>query len=301
MIAQAERGRMAETAVTVQTGGGLFPSSPRVFFAKAPLVQVSCGLRFPTILRIDSDVPTTAAFQEKIRAIFPLYQKSANVALPQLIQAPAALHPAPAVQIPQQPFVLPPELLQLVAGIVGSSHQFRTEDGRVTLTLATGSLSLTTTAYRDWTTFRSQLLPPLAALKEIYAPSFFTRVGLRYVDAINREDLGVADKAWSELLKPWLLGELAEPLFERNSHVVRRQVMIRMPDGTGTVHLRHGFGTIAGKPGQTYVIDFDFSNEPKVEVADAESILNRFNHLAGNAFRWCLSPVLYDALSPTAA
>lgn len=50
-----------------------FPETPRVIYAKNPLFEVICQLRFPAILKIDSEIP--AGFQEKLRASFPLFRE----------------------------------------------------------------------------------------------------------------------------------------------------------------------------------------------------------------------------------
>jgi len=55
-------------------GAALFPESERVIYEKAPLVQVICQLRFPQILRIESQLPVE--FQERIRDAFPILEKT---------------------------------------------------------------------------------------------------------------------------------------------------------------------------------------------------------------------------------
>lgn len=50
-----------------------FPNSPRVIYRKNPLEQVICQIRFPSILRIDTEIP--AAFQELVRSQFPLFEE----------------------------------------------------------------------------------------------------------------------------------------------------------------------------------------------------------------------------------
>lgn len=44
----------------------LFPPTQRVIYHKNPLVEVVCQLRFPTILKIDAEIPV--AFQEAVRS-----------------------------------------------------------------------------------------------------------------------------------------------------------------------------------------------------------------------------------------
>ena len=48
-----------------------FPDTPRVIYNKNPLAEVICQLRFPSILLIDAGLP--AGFQERIRAMYPLF------------------------------------------------------------------------------------------------------------------------------------------------------------------------------------------------------------------------------------
>jgi len=138
----------------------LFPPSPRCVFKRAPLVQVVCQLRFPPLLAIESSVP--AEFQERIRAAFPILERTSPTALTQM----------------------PAEILQILGAQTGALHySFRTEDRTNTLSLAPDSISLTTTNYTRWDDFRPLLQGPLRALIKIYKPSFFARIGLRYSNA----------------------------------------------------------------------------------------------------------------------
>src|SRR5437867_910928 len=50
-----------------------FPDSQRVIYTQNPLHEVICQLRFPPILRIDAEPP--AAFQERLRAMYPLFRE----------------------------------------------------------------------------------------------------------------------------------------------------------------------------------------------------------------------------------
>ena len=49
----------------------LFPPTQRVIYHENPLVEVVCQFRFPTILKIDAEIPV--AFQEAVRSTFPDY------------------------------------------------------------------------------------------------------------------------------------------------------------------------------------------------------------------------------------
>src|SRR5271166_868046 len=235
----------------------LFPPSERVFYEKAPLIEVVAQLRYPQILRIQGQPP--ADFQERIRDRFPLLEKGFAPLLPGL-------------QMP-----LPAEIVQALGSQGSLSYLFLTEDRTATVTLSSDSLALSTRAYNQWEDFLDLLGPPLTALIDEYKPSFFQRVGLRYVDAIQREALGLSNRPWSQLLRPEILGELAIPEFEQNLETVGRQIRVKMPDETGSILLRHGLAHVQGRPGLSYMIDLDFFNERRTEVRNAESLLSRFH------------------------
>jgi uncharacterized protein (TIGR04255 family) len=194
---------------------------------------------------------------------------------------------------------LPPQIAQLLGHSVSPvAYTFLTEDRATTLMLSPEALSLTTSAYSRWEDFRGRLQNPLTALAEIYQPSFFSRIGLRYVDAIQRERLGLEGQKWSQLLRRELLGELALPQFEDSLEQAERVLRLKFPDGSGSILLRHGLGQVQGQSETGYVIDFDFYTDKKTEVADGGATLDRFNRRAGRAFRWCILDNLHHAMEP---
>ena len=239
----------------------LFPETPREHYAKAPLVQVVCQLKFPKLLRIETNPP--AEFQEHIRGRFPLM-----------------------LQTPNLPMNLPPEVsLMLGQQANQANYQFTTEDRSYTVALSSESLSLTALVYTSWDFFVEHLAPAVEALIQIYSPSFFSRAGLRYVDAIDREKLGLAGAPWSRLLKPPLLGELSIPNFELSLEgFAQRGLRLKNPDGSGSILLQHGIAQKMNSNEPVYFIDIDFFSEGKVEVQNAIDTLTHFNRLAGNAF-----------------
>ena len=254
----------------------LFPPSPRVIYEKAPLIQVVCQLRFPSLLSIEGKPPIE--FQERIRDIFPLLEKTSN----------------------PLPEGLPAEVVQMIrAQTTAISYKFLTEDRATAVTLTPESIALSTDKYTEWEHFRNQLRVPLAALNDIYRPSFFSRIGLRYQNAIDRAALNLQDTPWSQLLRTDILGELALPQFETNlEQIANRIIRVRIPDGSGSLLMRHGLGNVQGHEEICYTIDVDFFTEQKIEVENAESTLDNFNTIAGCTFRWCITDTLRNALGP---
>ena len=249
-----------------------FPESKRVIYERNPLEEVVCQFRFPPILLIDAEVP--AAFQERVRGRFPLYKKQ--------------------VQTTHLNLQLPPEIVEALAPSTSTSHQFSSEDGAWTLSLTRDFLALTTSKYIQWSGFKDRLTGPLNALVEIYAPAFFTRVGLRYRDRIDRESLNLAAEPWSELLKGTFLGELADPLVGPNIERALRELVINLVGGIGKVRIVHGLQ----EDSKVYVIDSDFFREERTPVGEAWNVAQLFNQRAGRLFRWYITERLHDAMEP---
>lgn len=254
----------------------LFPPSPRVIYDKAPLVQVVCQLRFPQLLAIEGSPPID--FQERIRPSFPFLERGQNI-------LPADMPREIAQMLQMQPAL--------------AEYRFYTKKRDYMVTLTSQFLALSTGAYSRWEDFREVLNTPLEALVSIYKPSFFSRIGLRYQDAICRSAIGQSDTRWSELLRKEILGELALPIFEAGlDDTAQRVLKIRIPDGSGTLLWRHGLIKVQTREELCYLIDIDLSTEENKDIENAIPILNEFNNLAGRAFRWSITSKLRDALGP---
>lgn len=168
----------------------LLSNRPRTVYANAPAHEVICQLRFPTILTINSTEP--AALQEAIRADFPQYAHRQDVAPPQISGLGG-----PTPQIKQLPPV--------------SNYHFLSADGLWKVNLTQNFLALSTLRYTGWEDFSRLLDKALASFIRIYQPAHFERVGLRYVNIISRQKLGLTGTPWHQLLAPAYTGPLAEP------------------------------------------------------------------------------------------
>jgi hypothetical protein len=129
-----------------------FPVSPRVIYAVNPLVEVVCQLRFPPILRVDSEPP--AAFQEHIRSQYP-------VLLPR----------TDGTQ--ELPAGLPSQVAERLRSSIAArnrrvGYDFISADGVWTAGLTREFLALGTSRYERWEAFRAQLTRPLEALLPLH-------------------------------------------------------------------------------------------------------------------------------------
>lgn len=252
----------------------VFPQSERAIYQNNTLDEVVCQLRFPTILRIDAAPPVD--FQESVRASFPLYV---------------------AKNAPELPPNVPPEFAQMLPANFPSSSsafEFSTEDQEWKLSLTKEFIALTTSNYVQWEDFSTRLEAPLESLRQIYEPSFYVRIGLRYQNVINRRALGIED-GWRELIKEHMLGEIATESIGDRVEESLRNVLIRLENG-GKVRLRHGLRD--NNDEQVYIIDADYYTTQRTEVDNARRTLDGFNAESGNLFRWCITERLQRAMEP---
>lgn len=255
-----------------------FPDSPRVAYARNPLDQVICQLRYPAILRVASQPPVE--FQEAIRSTFPLFteRKDSSVDVPpELLKA------------------LPPDFFGPQGDTV---FDFKTEDEKLTVSLAKEFLALTSQRYTSWEQFRASLLTPFDALKRIYQPSFLVRIGLRYRNIIRRSLLQLGDEPWRNLLADHFVGELKDEQVSQSVKGSANELVLGDSEGR-SVRLMHGLITHRPSEEQCYLIDADFFTEKRVGCDEINEVLGSFNADAGRLFRWCITERLHRALEPT--
>jgi uncharacterized protein (TIGR04255 family) len=256
-----------------------FPASDRVIYDKNPLDQVVCQLRFPPILRIDAELP--ADFQDRIRAEFP------NLA--EAVEWKA--------EVSQGSGQVPLELLQQAMQSTGNrNYEFSSEDGQWKVNLTRTYLALTTTHYERWEVFRQKLELPLKALSDIYAPSHFSRVGLRYIDVIRRSKLGLTDVVWADLIAAPVAGSLSSATIAASVRQYEAAQEIELARREGTVRLITRLVDESAE--QSFLIDSDFFCDWKTELGDAGSELDFFHERSSRLMRWCITDKLHNAMGP---
>lgn len=256
----------------------LFPDADRVVYDRAPLFEVVCELRFPQILRIEAEPPVQ--FQELIRGRFPLFERVQN----------------PAVRLPGN--------VAQALGIVGSpnSYAFRLADKSSHISLTSTNLSLSNFKYTRWEDFSVDLMLAIQSLIECYAPSFFSRVGLRYQNVINKQELGLTETPLNQLLRAEVLGELCDAAWETAAFEVQRSIRIPLDQDEDALLFQHGIAEINypnGLKSIGYMLDFDFYTDKITEHQDVAAIINRLHSYSGKAFRWAITDKLHQHLGPS--
>ena len=255
-----------------------FPESDRIIFANNPLQKVICQLQFPEILKIASELPSN--FQDRIRSQYPYYGEE-------------------KVQIPEGISRIVEQLSNIgsLKTPEGPNHKFASENKKKYVNLTQGFIALTDNGYKSWESFSEEMNLVAKALDEEYKPNFYTRIGLRYIDIIEREKIGLGGIEWSELLNPALIGLLGDTTLQTApARIISEAEFDIRIEGLSKVRLRHGL--IYKNHQEQYLIDTDCYTEERSEFDAIPSILKSFNRTAGDLFRWTLTPKLRDALGP---
>jgi len=258
-----------------------FPETKRVIYENNPLDKVICQLRFPPILKIDTKVPDE--FQERIRDSFPEFSEKAEIKLPIFKSAQKDT---------------PAEVLQSITPTGNKNYEFSSEDKVWTINLTRTFLALSTKNYKRREDFRAHLDAPLQAFIEIYNPSAFSRVGLRYIDIIRRSDLNLNGIPWSELLKPHVLWLLGSSDVNENIRSFQAQCEIKLEDETSIARVMTGLVDGQESNEECFMIDTDFYTSKKTAITDVGSKLDFFHTQGSRLIQWLITKRLHEAMEP---
>jgi len=260
----------------------LFSKRPRTAYGKAPVHEVICQLRFPVILTINNTEP--ADFQETIRGDFPRYAKRQDNAPPQIVGLGG-----PNPQIRQQPPV--------------TNYNFLSADGRWKLNLTQNFISLSTLHYTGWEEFARRLDKPLAEFISIYKPAYFERVGLRYINILSREKLGLQSTPWADLISPAYTGPLQEPDAREEDFLnCATDIQLKLDSSckakihAGPGRLKTNTPNAPQDPEVKFVLDMDLSMGGQLSCTLSAGALETLHAHATELFEGAVTDTLRDAI-----
>ena len=254
----------------------------RVKYRNCPLVEVVFQLNFPTILAIDASDPVK--FQEEIRGEFPIYNVQIQQSSEMMINVDNS-NPNPIFRHQMN----------------RKNHIFASKDEKWRITLSNNMIAISTLEYTQWEDMKSRFEGPMNAFISAYKPAFFERIGMRYIDVIVKEKLGLQGKEWKELLKPHLCGIMgySSPGLETistsmvNADLLINGVNIHVECGLGTADQNDGKG-----PVEALILNCDYYMMGKFEEhqvrLDAEKVHERSHYF----FRDSITEILHNAMEP---
>lgn len=210
------------------------------------LDHVICQVRFNAHLSINRDIDL---FQVIINSDYPNYS-------PESITSPGVINPT------------------------GVGHTFSSEDGKWMVSLSTSAMSLTTSAYENWDDFVTKFMFVFNSLIDVFGIESFTRVGLRYVNAIRPEILDMPADS-----KSILKGPVSEMFSDSTGSFVAGTCIIDRNQGDEILS-RSAVGTIVftdDQPG--FAIDNDVFTTKSIAVPGVSEMINRFNEVANALFK----------------
>ena len=263
-----------------------FPEANRYIYRRNPLKQVICQLKYPEILRIDTEQPSQ--FQEVVRHKFPVLvdeQDGATFPLPEPVSE-----------------LIPHELLLSLQRTQNRRFQFRSRDKNWIISLTKDFVALETSAYVRWEQFRDNVKLVIRALEEAYAATYLIRIGLRYRNVIDRKALELDAIPWGELLTSSILGPLDAPPIIDEILEHHGTFLLQLDDERDVVRIQHGLATdeTADTGNFVYLLDHDFftKNDVETEIRDVVSRFDLFNLQNRRLFSWCIKDKLHDAMDP---
>jgi len=261
-----------------------FPDKSRIIFKKNPLDRVVCQLRFPTILKIDSEIP--AEFQEMVRNDFPIFNETVS--------------PELSIDIsPDMQSQIPPNLIKQLLQPGGiKNYEFKSEDNLWTVSLTRTFIALSVSKYERWEQFKSKLELPLNAFNEIYSPIYYSRIGLRYTNIIKRSNLMLNTSDWQELINPVLLGMLSTESVRDSILNFENKYELKLSDDESMVRIITSMVQAKDTGEICYEIDSDHYCSKKIETTQAFQKLDFFNSHASKFIQWCITDKLLEAMDP---
>jgi uncharacterized protein (TIGR04255 family) len=254
------------------------PESERVIYECNPLIEVVCQLRYPTILKVNSE---PVDFQEAIRDEYPYYE----INKPQL---PSDINKI----IEQTGLPFPNEEM---------GHMFKSEDEKWLLTLTKDFIALKSFEYKRYEDFKKRLKKIINVFQDIYKPSFYSRIGFRYQDLIIPSKLGLESVGWDELISCNIASELSNSDIKNSIRNIAKNLVLE--NDYGLLNFKHGFVEVSNQEGNNkeigYLLDADFFTTQK-EKTDGSiwQSLDYFNKSARQIFRWSITDRLHKSMQP---
>ena len=234
-------------------------------FKRNPLSVVVMQIRFHPILKVAAKIDD---FQELVRQQFPAFNQ-------RMIRR-VAVSKEEAIEVHDE------------KGFIFSSS-----DGSETVTLDVASLAVETKEYTNHTDFLAKAKIAVDAFQSVYGPVSTTRLGLRYVNIVKKEQIekGLGrNLQWSDFVKDSFLQVPSQLDLENTRFACEHSSSLAQG---GTLTLRHG---IMSNPsdGEHFRFDVDRYQEGEFELGRTTSILEGYSEDLYSLFESMVGPALLE-------
>lgn len=247
-------------------------SDPRTY-PRNTIETVVVQLRFHPILKIPGHLD---GFQDRVRDRFPLFAEVTN-----------------------QVFDIQPS--GLVQTHLAREFRFQTVNKEMTLVLGTSAVAIEVHRHLDRRALLERMSLAVSALDAAYAPVLPTRLGLRYVNRIDRRRIGeelCREVGWEELLASGIPRPVGGLVDLDETQFWSEVTSVRPP---GAMTLRLGLLRDPATDDLVFRLDTDRYAEGGFGLEDVESLLRGFADDAYALFESVAGPGLREWMSPTPA
>ncbi len=232
---------------------------PHRVYPRNPLIAVIVDLRFSPILKIAKGVPE---FQDAVRSTFSEFQEESSRFV--------NLQPLGAIEIREEKI-------------------FSFLRDKTKLSLSTGSLTLETRGHHDREELIRDFSVGLEALNQTYSPVHALRLGLRYINLVDKKQLDLDDSvSWNSLInEPFV----REPTGIGGADALFNIEVTSPADSKGNLTLRYGLLPEPASKRTVFRLDLDryierdftVSEIPKLLLSFSDDIFFTFKSFAGEA------------------
>ena len=276
--ATRSRGRSWPTLTAEQTSVSISSMPWRLqdcdhrVYSRNPLTAVICQLQFNPILKV---LDRVADFQEIVRGEFPKYESNE------------------ALNIVLGPSVTPPRVA------TAREFAFRRDD-KAAMTLSAQSLALESRDYRRRDEFFGWFGQGLDALHQVFGSLLGTRIGLRYVNEIDREQISTdlaQNVAWPDLVQDGFI-PIPRSSVDLEQTLFANEITSQLEPGAMTVRS----GLFRNSDGQLrFRLDVDRYQSGDVQVQDVPTLLQNFADDIFSLFHAAAGPALLEWMEDSRA
>lgn len=245
----------------------------RYKYNKSPLVEVIFQLRFPTILSINSIQPYQ--FQELIREEYPYYDEN--------IEQENELTVAPDLRQAQ------------LKSSQNKNYSFVSVNHEYKVNLTSTFIAVSTLQYSKWEDFKKRIEFVIGCFEKVYKPLFYTRVGLRYTNVIQRSELNLDNTDWSELIQPELLGVISDKK-NINSYISEAEFKNVNNDTFTKTHVE--LIQINDKQEICLLIDCDYFKPEKTDNKEVIDVVGQLHTESSGFLSRTITEKLHKAMKP---
>ena len=247
----------------------------RVRYQKSPLIEVIFQLRFPTILSINANQPIE--FQDKIREKYPFYQEDNEQ------------HNEIVIDQNGNPVQTKTSNLK--------NYVFISADQSYKINLTSSFLSISTLKYTQWEDLKKHIGFAIPIFEKVYKPLFYTRVGLRYVDVIDRKKLCLEQVSWNELIEPHVLGVMT-PDVETGIKSYRADAEYQNLENKASTKVHFELVHVNNQKELSLLIDCDYFTQEITQTEGVNTVADMLHMNSSTFISSAITERLSEAMEP---